>query len=382
MGSITYVNGLAGLRGTSDDVVGNRENDNPLDISKLVNEPSTMDGEQVLGGLVIRRFTHCPMYLTLNTEAPDPSGYFAPHDVMSELPRAIAMMNPSQPAMLLPAALGELRDFPSMLAQVPDLIKGWGRHLVKPPSKQKSKAVATLQKVFRDAGAVHLGVQFGWSPFLRDLASLLGFQLELVKRLEWLLRLAAGETIKRRVVLLPKRALVEKGVVTTQSTTSVVTQNRVEVYNLRHWLTTRWSPLFPMMYRGRCARDLLDLARAMTLGYGAWGLLESWWELLPWSWLTDWFVNVGRYLSLMNNGMLLKLDSCCYCKTTMVDVYFSVVSKPDWLTISGRDYLYRCRKERQVLTGSVDPFKPSTPSLPALTGGQLGILGALFASRT
>lgn len=377
----TVQSGRIGSRIVCDDATAERPYpDHPLNINFYRCQPSIMDGEREILGKVYTKMEHVPMLHTSNHSViPDPGAVFPYPDFASERLRWLAAMNPSKPAFLLPAFIGEFRDFPSMLTQVPNLIKGWGGRLLSTNPSIRARAADAARAAFKDVGSAHLGVQFGWSPFLRDLATLFGFLKELQQRLLWLLELMAGGTIKRRLQLAPERLLQEPGQVATQSNGALVTQNRVFVYNARSWVTTRWSPLIRAMYTAKPFKDVYAQARSLTLGYGAWGLLLAWWELLPWSWLTDWFCNVGRRLGAVANGLLLKLDSFCYCRTSTVDCYFSVTSKPSWLTIKGSDYLYRCRKERKVLDRS-DVLKP-TPSLPALTGSQAGILGALFASR-
>lgn len=373
--------GLAGYTGRCEDVVENYPHDNPLTVDVYANRPSIMGGQLVDSrGKIIRRFTHVPMYYTTHAVAPDPAYLFEYPDFSAEIPNWIALMNPSVPAMLLPAFLGEFRDFPSMLTQIPNLIRAWGRRLLSGNPATRAAAGAALRSAFKDAGSAHLGVEFGWSPFLRDLANLLGFQKALQQRLLWLLQLFQGQSIKRRLQLPTQRIILDPGIITTQSADALVRQNQVQVFLARSWVTTRWVPLFGAMYRAMSFDEIYLRAHALTLGFSAWGLLLSWWELLPWSWFIDWFANVGRKLNIVANSLVLRLESCCYCRTSSVECFFTPTEKPSWLTISGSDYLYRRRKERRVLStaGLLSP----TPSLPAFTGRQLGILAALFAARS
>lgn len=379
VGTYTYPQtAYAGVRGTSEDVVGSYQTDNLLDIKVQRRHFSCATGIRVSS--IRRELQNCPLQHSAFLVIPYGSDPFTmPSD--SVVQGCVSRMNPSQPAVLLPAAVGELRELPQMLAQLPLMIRGWGRHLIRPRKvSRRAQALRDLRKVIQDGGSSYLGWRFGWAPFIGDLSTLLNITEDIVRRLQWMLRLQAGEPIKRRVLLPYERVVVEHGRTLMHSNQAMIYANKVSVYRARSWITTRWVPLFPSMYRGAVLGDLFQAARRQALGLTTMGALQSWWELLPWSWLTDWFVNVGQKLALMNNSMMLRCASICWCRTSEYDGYFTIVEKPTWVTLSGTDNFWSCRKERKSLS-TVDMFKDPPPSLPALTGRQMGILGALFASR-
>jgi hypothetical protein len=123
-----------------------------------------------------------------------------------------------------------------------------------------------------------------------------------------------------------------------------------------------------------------DWARNLTFGLNSHGALAAAWELTPWSWLADWFSNVGDVIAATNNSVPCTWSNLCYMRKLRSVIH----AKPGshtleaWVSIDSDYVVQWLRKERYV----VFPVVPiPLPYLPIITGGKLSILAALAAVR-
>lgn len=184
--------------------------------------------------------------------------------------------------------VGELHDLP----RIPDYFRGRAREFLKYSSKE------------------YLNVQFGWLPFISDLKKMLSSVLDFDKKLAQLQR-DSGRRVRR------------KGMLSHDSTVTTFTDTGV----LRVWPGAIGNPNYVTIYDNRkqttvfrheysfSGRFAYYLEPVGTLGYyeqiariiGGVDLTPRLvWELLPWSWLVDWFSNVGDVIS---NAVDIAADS-------------------------------------------------------------------------
>jgi hypothetical protein len=128
--------------------------------------------------------------------------------------------------------------------------------------------------------------------------------------------------------------------------------------------------------------ELNQLAWKTTFGITSHEMLATAWELTPWSWLTDWFSNVGNVIAATNNSVGCTWGDVCYMRTlhaNRVVTYGSGSDADQLAALNGQEYYaLTVRKERYV----VFPILPlPVPQLPILTAGQWSILTALAAQR-
>lgn len=181
---------------------------------------------------------------------------------------------PTKPVLDWGQAFGELRDFPQLFR----------RRL----------------KSFRDLGSTYLNVEFGWRPFLSDLLKTISLQEKIEQRIAFL-RKNNGKYIRRTGTLrdeVTTETSPVQGCITpmlnyyqtvpsgsiSQGTRTVIRTDRV------------WYDAMMKFWIDELACDTCKNAWSSPLLRRLYGLNITpslLWELTPWTWLTDWFVNVG-----------------------------------------------------------------------------------------
>lgn len=404
-GNLFTYDSFHGMHGTCADTIGQRDTDNPLTVSAWEREWPTCSGDLVVGAWT---YTKVRDYvLTAFNEAIPNAESKAPTMDWAELAwKARQVTDPQRPVMSLPQFIGESGDLPGLLMSVPELLMKRGRQVAKaygrrtrprprgllpnaaPPSVWGAARDAARQTT-GDIGSQYVGSQFGWAPVMRDLEAMLALARAIAQRLDWLLRLLHGYSIKRRMSL---SSLFEPVFVKNRMLNSMhftVYGEHVDMYRVRHWVTARWG-LSTLV--GEAALPSLDdpdgliaMAARLATGMNKNGLWEAWWELLPWSWLIDWWFNIGRLLAALLPGALwLNLESLCYCRSCSVQRFYTVTSHPSWLTFSGvparTRHVVKWRKDIKPYL-SMEYMRGPTLGFPDLNPGQWAILAGLLAQK-
>jgi hypothetical protein len=278
--------------------------------------------------------------------------------------KILSETNPSVPHVSIPTFVGELKDLPS-------LVKGYGSRLLK--SKGLTKSVANGLLSWR----------WAIKPMIGDLRKLLRFQKAVNDRLTWLYKLRAGETLRRRVVLGTTLINDAPGNIFIDTTGCWIVGTSELRYARKAWGSAQWKLLPNSVLPQVGSEQLRQAAWELTLGLTSHEALAAAWELTPWSWLTDWFSNLGDVIAATNNSVGCTWQNVCYMRTLnarRVVKYNTTQSDADQLAaLNGQEYYaMTVRKERYV----VFPVLPvPVPRLPILTNGQWSILAALATQR-
>ncbi|UJQ84996.1 MAG: putative maturation protein [Gulmivirus fundivivens] len=291
------------------------------------------------------------------------------HPVVANLPgvpddsvaatSALARANPSRPNVDVWAFVAELRELPRAVKQL-------GDYLRKVQSGGKPNSA--------DIASGYLGWTFGWKPLISDLGKLLDFQGAVDKRLDALKRLNSGE-LNRTVVVY--NASAPQGVQSWYVGPSYGSTAQFRVYyrtEQKVWVRVRYAPKNPLPPNG--SDEQRDLARSLVFGHQI--SHETLWNLMPWSWLIDWFSNVGDYIAAHNNRLGLTATDIAVMRHTrqFVDRVDKLSGPSDCeLTQSEKPTWERKRRSRYV-GNPVIKFQ-----LPFLDLGQLSILSALAVTR-
>jgi hypothetical protein len=272
--------------------------------------------------------------------------------------KILSETNPSVPHVSIPTFVGELKDLPS-------LVKGYGKGLLKSLANG------------------YLSWRWAIKPMIGDLRKLLRFQKAVNQRLTWLYRLRAGETIRKRVDLGTTPITDSAQNVFIDTTGCWVVGTSQLFYVRKAWGSAQWKLLPDSVLPEIGAAELNQLAWRSTFGITSHEALATAWELTPWSWLADWFGNVGDVIAATNNSLGCTWGHVCYMRTLnarRVVTFNTSQSDADQIAaLKGQDYYaLTVRKERYV----VAPVLPlPVPQLPILTNGQWSILAALAAQR-
>lgn len=295
-------------------------------------------------------------------------------------------MRPDNPDFSFATSLYELKDTPGMLK---DLLGGLIR---KDPRLGRR---STISKT----GQWHLAIQFGYLPLLGDILSFVAAQRGGQKRLKQLIR-DAERPIRRKVNLSDEgsQSTIESSSITyytlgsdgTPHAPSFVTQcydrsprgwkKRVWQYSARTWAEGRFRYFLP-----DGPRDVIWKKKMLRRIMGARITPAVLYEAVPWSWLVDYFTDLGQFVKAISPGVADRL----------VADYCYIMRSEEWNTTVTSDMGYKAsyNGEKSVrLTPSVvirSVVKQRRHASPfgfgvkqsSLTAKQIGILGGLGYSK-
>jgi hypothetical protein len=282
-----------------------------------------------------------------------------------------ARTNPSVPDVSIPAFIGELKDLPGMFRELPYLLRGWGRNVLTYLAK------------------ANLSWRFGWAPLIGDIRKMLRFQESVNQRLAWLRHLRDEKEL-RRGFRLPNSNPPEEllGRYAIQSNGGYVMADRYVSYSKNEWATACWKlhPGCKLPWDDGVEGPNSSIywkAIRLTYGITCYEALAAAWELLPWSWLVDWFVPVGKFIAANNNSLPIVATDLCWMRTLISQTRYVLCDPPltsEWIAVHGVQDEREVRKQRYVL--SPPGLTSLWPRLPALTSGQWSILGSLMYLRS
>jgi hypothetical protein len=278
--------------------------------------------------------------------------------------------NPSRPHVSLPVSIAEMRD-------IPQLMRTYGETLIKPPKVGIAKKLAEHNLAF----------QFGLKPLVRDLARVFDIHDKVERRVAEIKALESGDGFKRNATLSDFKDTTTTAGLNFDGSIGMSTKGTQTIESARKvWGSIRWKP----SYYGKLPHgnaEQVKLARRLVLGLHYSQITQNVWNSLPWTWLVDWFYDVGSFLGANNNIIgHLPLRVCImnfgYRRETWTDLYLAGSPGepiPDWVGATGPfERTGKYWKQRFV------PFVPSTPiaRIPFLGSGTLSILASLAILRS
>nr|QDH88563.1 MAG: hypothetical protein H3BulkLitter171370_000001 [Leviviridae sp.] len=257
----------------------------------------------------------------------------------------LSRSNPSQPIVDVPVALAELRE-------LPDLFRIAGRTIA--------------QKI----ASGNLNYQFGWKPLLGDLGNLLGVQASIDKRVAHLSRLHenGGGSYKADVGTNTLPGTKTLWAFPPGGGTMWVRHTGF----CRRWISVSWIPSYDPRTEMPDLNQIRQQAFRSVLGLTV--DLSTAWELLPWSWLVDWFSNLGNILAARRN-LVGFVPGACYTMTH-TERHSNFTLEGSSVLTHTYPYLHQVVKERVPTSSS-----SISANVPFLSGRQLGILASLAVAR-
>jgi hypothetical protein len=276
---------------------------------------------------------------------------------------AYAKMKPTKPEFSDLNSLIELRELPGLLRQ------------------------RFLDSGFNRVGSYHLALEFGYKPLLRDILNLAYKQRIAQERLKQLLR-DNGRPVRRRIVLRDESVSGAptsgtaygclQPVLVTQYYVRQPTWKQATYFRERIWASARfryWLPGGP--------RDVAWTKKMLSRLYGREVSPSALYNAIPWSWLIDWFSNLGDLIENLDAGVADKLAAD----------YFYIMRSQEWSMERVSTGRFRRQNGTQFdVTATAwttayaksrvrgGPFDPAILT-NQLSNSQLAILGALGLSR-
>lgn len=290
---------------------------------------------------------------------------------------AISRSNPSKPVVSIPNFLFEMKDLPRMFRDIGNL---------KIQLKNLKRGRVSTKQFARISSSHYLAATFGWAPLINDLRQLLNFQADVDKRIDVLDRLfnkneglhrTIGKPNKNRNGGLPPFAVsVESTVNSFQMESSfpsvgVLTAKQQNFTTSTKWASVRWkaTSLPSTRYSNK---ELQKMARDLVYGKNI--TPETIWNALPWSWLIDWFVNTGAFVSAGSNSIPVRAETPCIMEHVVTRRSYVPNNYPSWL-LGGDGWTVYETKERRIVGPTL------TARFGFLSPKQLSILGALAIQR-
>jgi hypothetical protein len=281
----------------------------------------------------------------------------------ADMATAMARSNPNRSDISLPTFIGEMKDFPATIRQL-----GKAALLTRKNARNLSRKGQA-----KEAAGLYLAYRFAIAPLISDLRKIINFQDSVQKRMHELDRLYSKGGLKRRINLSTTSASAVGSTTIATEIGITLTCKTHTMTSVRRWATVRWLPTTKPSFKTDDQKR--KLARKLVFGLNAFSLGLTAWELLPWSWLADWFFNVQSLLEAHANTVpatCVHRNLMTYWKTSVsysrTDAWTSVFRGGDGTT----------KAESKLRS---QPSLSLNSSFPLLSGKQLSILGALSVSK-
>jgi hypothetical protein len=269
--------------------------------------------------------------------------------------KALANLNPSRSSVDILNFLFEFKDLPGM----------W-RNLGEVLSKHRSA---------KDFSNGYLAYSFGWAPLVSDLKKLWALTQDIEKRCAYLRRLENGTYIRRTIGDREvQHTLTVDGHSVTDAGGTYLVQSDVRVREFQKvWFTCNAKLLNPLPDASNMRAEVTRILLGLTPGSS----YSIAWNALPWSWLLDYFANIGDFLEAQRGHFVLSIPHMNIMCTSRIDSTLERVRVHASITCTGGRTLRTVAKQRYVVYQPV----PWLALDPILSWKQVANLGALITSR-
>jgi hypothetical protein len=276
--------------------------------------------------------------------------------------KLLARTNPSRNYVSIPTLIQDLVDIPKM-------IDDWAKLLTDKARGGAKLGVKTIANQ-------HLAFSFGWLPLIKDIHDLLDMQNQVLKRKEELQRLYNVGGLKRRLKLGRYSATKDTtGLIVTSYPGGIVQGNLRQTTFVERWGTVRWLPSGILkVHPGE--RELYHQAQRLMAGLSVESMAEGIWDVIPWTWVIDWFADIGEFSQINSNTIkAFSYRPCIMTKTTTYST-FTPTFRSSGIG-GGFGTISFTTKER-----SHDAIPtPATAVFPHLDARRLSILGSLSVQK-
>lgn len=275
-----------------------------------------------------------------------------------------AQASPDKPQVLLPVFIAELRE-------VPRLIRDLGLMNIF-----KSTNIRRASQGQKTAAAMWLSGNFGWAPLLSDLKKLVTFADSVARREKEMDKLYSQNGLRRRVSLFEETGGPHSVTLNVSSAASFGNNYATGNPTVKVWGVVRYKPVV-LPDGSPLKRPTPRELRRRILGLNAASITLNIWEALPWSWMIDYFVNIGDFLQANPLGRTAVPFGGCimthrFWQGLVPEIHGPYDQNFNRFTC-GKAEIYTETKERVIAVSSPTPTVLMNP----LSGHQLSILGSL-----
>lgn len=327
---------------TCDDVVGSAGADHNLTINKWVTQQvEPLNGSLISGG---SHNDYYNFFVVQQVQAPGHLALPSQPSTTADAVTVLARTNPNRYSVDMVQNLVDIGDLPKLVRVAGDTI------------------------LKRGAGA-YLSWQFGWAPLISDVKKMLDFQRLTDLKVKELHKLYQAGGIHRRLKLRTLSAESSTNLNLVGLGSKAVTVKSKQSTVMERWGSVRYLPASLPPKDETAYRQL-----AFRIVYGLELSPASVWEALPWTWLIDWFSNIGDYLSQYNNVVPVIPSAPCIMTHTKTRTVFTRIDQETSVAGGTIDRIYET-KLRVVASPGIQA------SIPFLGDRQLSILAALFITK-
>lgn len=362
-GSTTYA--ACVIRDECSDVVGNIFRANPLSLVHFARFKWLVTGRSRSAGVIGSRDL-----VSYPASSPASGVWYGSKTAIptdnQALSEGLARTNPNRADVDLPVFLFELREIPRML-------KDWGDDVLTLMERATYRK-QSLSEIPLWLARKQLETGFGLNPLLSDTAKLLHFVKSVESRFNRLRNMGNGLSVASATVW--QDSSDPSNWIESYTTALYYDFNRIRYRyrtDRRWWTSTNWKSLVDLP-----STDMDRYKLAVRLALGLDISFATLWEAMPWSWLIDWFSNLGDIFNANRQGLPVSHSGSCLMKHTTTSI-----RSWEWVTRqSGNTYTLTfpplSEAKERVVTGEV--VYPEF-DLPVLSGDQLSILFSLGIVR-
>jgi len=291
-------------------------------------------------------------FVPRDSKVPHPSDL----DFSSYGPTGWKRYRPTKPTFDAAVFIGEIKDLPRLL-------------------QVRLEGIKSISDVY-------LAAAFGWGPLLADIKAMLNFVDTLNKRIDFFIKMAGKPVHGKGKVA----SSVDNYVVSSQTGAGAITR-------LSYYLQGRFgNPSPTAAFRSSCTCHLVrevwfsgqyrfwfngktpDRTALVARLLGIRVTPAALWEIIPWSWLIDYFTNIGDVLSN------LQTEVADDCASDYAYIMGKTTRTYTWHVTDGIVNASIDREFKTQIRQHVNPFGVSVDK-DNLSTRQLSILGALGISK-
>jgi len=275
-------------------------------------------------------------------------------------------------------SLIELKDFHGMISHTKTVVSDLAKRGFSFSATRRTFGdfVSDLKKGPKYIADNYLNLSFGWLPFMQDFAAMLNYRENLLKKLAWL-KSHNGKSVRRRITLdsggfseniartlnnISSMAPVLSDLNLYAAGNGTMSLPIKKSYDNKIWYVAKYRYYIPELADGK-AINLRDHRRLAANLYGIAFDPSIIYKVIPWTWLLDWFGNIG---------------------TVLQNIYFRaryhVVAEYAYV-MSSEKYIYEAPGYIRVHSGTRTGTSPAVWSGPDMSLSCLTTTGYIFKAR-